>query len=242
MVEMLKGKSSNHFPKMSDSLSNGRNNIVACCAVIYLVSTQASGKYAKQLTFKSSMAKPNTSVPRLELIGAQMLSNLILNVKSSLTHDISETYRWLNSQTVLCWLENNGEWKQLVRKCVDQILDADIKCMYCPTGDNPADLGTRGTTATKLQENTKWWEGPEWLIQRENWPHQPQKLDSKEASEEIQKSTIIAGVDEVALGISNCMDICKYNSGLKLIKVTAWVLRFVENLMTKSTQKSTVLP
>ena len=66
------------------------SSIIACFAVIYLVITQASGKYAKQLTSKSRVAKPNTSVPRLELIGAQILTKLIQNVKSSLTHDVQK--------------------------------------------------------------------------------------------------------------------------------------------------------
>ena len=87
--------------------------------------------------------------------------------------NVSHTYGWLDSQTVLCRLENNGELKQFVRKRVDQILAAEVKWMYCPTECNPADLRTRGTTAAKLQHCEKWWEGPTWLTKRENWPTQP---------------------------------------------------------------------
>ena len=60
-----------------------------------------------------------------------MLTNVVNNVKSALGHDISETYRWLDSQRVLFWLHNKREWKQVVRKRVDQILESDMKWNYC---------------------------------------------------------------------------------------------------------------
>ena len=136
------------------------SSVAACCAVVYLKITQSTGTYVKQLTAKARVAKPNTSVPRLKLIGAQMLTKLIQNVKAALDLEVSQTFGWLDSQMVLFWLENKGEWKQFVRKRVDQILSIDAKWMYCPTEQNPSDLGTRGMTADKLQHCEKWWEGP----------------------------------------------------------------------------------
>ena len=162
------------------------SSIAACCAVVYLKITQSTGTYVKQLTAKARVAKPNTSVPRLELIGAQMLTKLIQNVKAALDLEVSQTFGWLDSQTVLFWLENKGEWKQFVRKRVDQILEIDAKWMYCPTEQNPSDLGTRGMTADKLQHCEKWWEGPTWLRTKENWPTQPHALASDEAKQEMR--------------------------------------------------------
>ena len=68
------------------------SSVAACCAVIYLKITQSTGTYVKQLTAKARVAKPNTSVPRLELISAQMLTKLIQNVKSASELDVSQTY------------------------------------------------------------------------------------------------------------------------------------------------------
>ena len=95
------------------------SNVVSCYAVIYFQIIQSSERYVKQLTAKSRVAKPNTTVPRLELIGAQMLTKLIVNVKAALNFDVEETFGWLDSHTALCWLDNEGEWKQFVRKRVD---------------------------------------------------------------------------------------------------------------------------
>ena len=217
------------------------SSVAACCAVIYLKITQSTGTYVKQLTAKARVAKPNTSVPRLELIGAQMLTKLIQNVKSVLELDVSQTYGWLDSQTVLCWLENNGEWKQFVRKRVDQILAAEVKWMYCPTEFNPADLGTRGTTAAKLQHCDKWWEGPTWLTKRENWPTQPQAIASEEAKAEMRQATAVIATTEVTLGISSFIDPRKYSSGKKLFRITAWIWRFVNKLKGRSLETAEAL-
>eukprot|EP00794_Sanderia_malayensis_P007378 gene7378-biopygen5953 len=217
------------------------SSIAACCAVIYLKITQSTGTYVKQLTAKARVAKPNTSVPRLELIGAQMLTKLIQNVKAALKVEVTQTYGWLDSQTVLCWLENKGEWKQFVRKRVDQILAADVKWMYCPTEDNPADMGTRGMTAVKLQHCGKWWNGPTWLTQREDWPMQPQALASEEVKGEMRLATVVIATTEVKLGISCCMDPKRYNCGMKLFRVTAWVLRFINKIRRRSLEKHETL-
>jgi hypothetical protein len=42
---------------------------------------------------------------------------------------------------------------------------------HCPTGDNPADLPTRGLTVAQLESATVWWHGPHWLVEEEHmWP------------------------------------------------------------------------
>eukprot|EP00794_Sanderia_malayensis_P006668 gene6668-biopygen5443 len=219
------------------------SSIKACCAVIYLLVQQKSGVQAKLLTAKSRVAKPNLSVPRLELIGAQMLTKLIQNVKSALTEDLNGIYGWLDSQTVLCWLQNKGEYKQFVRNRIDQILEEeDINWNYCPTNDNPADLGTRGTTLKKLQECEVWWNGPDWLIQREKWPQQPEHLENEAAQEERRNTTILTTTTTAEpVGITNCIDVSRCNSALKMIRITAWVLRFINKARKNATETSKIL-
>ena len=216
------------------------SSVKACCAVIYLVITQQSGVYAKQLTAKSRVAKPKMTVPRLELIGAQLLTKMMENVKSALTQEIAATYGWLDSQTVLCWLQNKSEYKQFVRTRIDQILGASITWKYCPTQDNPADLGTRGTTPEKLQENPNWWRGPEWLTKQKEWPDQPTHFKSLAEDEEKQQRTVITMTTEIeSIGI--IININRFNSAIKLFRVTAWVLRFINNTRRKSRKSSEIL-
>lgn len=48
-------------------------------------------------------------------------------------------------------------------------LTPDIEWRYCPTDQNPADLQTRGLTATQLKSSTLWKKGPAWLVHNK-WP------------------------------------------------------------------------
>ena len=218
------------------------SSVLACYAVIYLEITQSSGSYVKQLTAKSRVAKPNTTVPRLELIGAQMLTKLIVNVKAALNYNVEETFGWLDSQTALCWLDNEGEWKQFVRKRVGQILEVGILWRYCPIEDNPADVGIRGTTPERLQNCSKWWEGPEWLTRRHTWPQRPKTLNNGAVEEEKRRTTVITTTTDVARrGIGQSINVYKYTSCRKLFRITASVLRFVNNIKRKSQKKSAPL-
>jgi len=40
----------------------------------------------------------------------------------------------------------------------------EIQMVTEPTGDNTADLCTRGATPDELLENSLWWHGPKWLL------------------------------------------------------------------------------
>ena len=223
------------------------SNVVSCYAVIYFEIIQSSGRYVKQLTAKSRVAKPNTTVPRLELIGAQMLTKLIVNVKAALNFDVEETFGWLDSQTALCWLDNEGEWRHFVRKRVDQTLEAGILWRYCPypmeilsiLEDNQADIGTRGTTPERLQNFSKWWKGPEWLTRRHSWPQRPKTLNNGAVEEERRRTTVVTTTTDVARrGIGQSINVYKDTSGRKLFRITAWVLPFMNNIKRKFQKKS----
>ena len=43
---------------------------------------------------------------------------------------------------------------------------------HVQTGENPADLCTRGATPDELLENSLWWHGPRWLLSEDKaaWP------------------------------------------------------------------------
>ena len=66
--------------------------------------------------------------------------------------------------------------------------------------DNPADISSRGMTATQLKNNRAWFHGPSWLVEIENkWPT-PKHLTllSQECSEEMKvergKTSVIASL------------------------------------------------
>ena len=57
------------------------------------------------------------SIPRLELMSARLLAQLMHTVKNALQSQVKlDGVRfWLDSKTALSWIQNKGEWKQFVR-------------------------------------------------------------------------------------------------------------------------------
>ena len=57
----------------------------------------------------------NLTIPRLELIAAQMSANLAQNIKNTLNNEIVRNfYAWSESTVVLHWLKDKGEYKVFV--------------------------------------------------------------------------------------------------------------------------------
>ena len=90
------------------------------------------------------------SIPRLELLGACLMSQLVGTVKPILEAELGiqniETYYWVDSMAALCWIKNAKVWKQYVQNRVDQILKLSSKeeWHFCPGPLNPADFPSRG--------------------------------------------------------------------------------------------------
>ncbi|KAK3710518.1 hypothetical protein QZH41_000860, partial [Actinostola sp. cb2023] len=102
---------------------------------------------------------------------------------------------------------------------------------HCPGESNPADLGSRGVIATKLKQSQIWWEGPSWLAGTlTDWPATTVTNKTLETSEEEKKSTVLIVNVEKPVGIKEVVSIERYGGLRKLIRVTAWVKRFVYNL------------
>ena len=211
-------------------------SLKACAAAIYLQVTQPSETYVQLLTAKSRVSKPGLTVPRLELVAAQMLTKMMKQVQEALEDiKISEVHAWSDSKTVLCWLKNHGEWKQFVRLRVDQILqESNIKWHYVNTKDNPADIASRGMHIQQLTSNQLWWNGPPWINDQDSWPHLPEIEATEESEVEVRhKSTTAATVEVKPEGLEAVIDLQRYNSQHKVIRITAWIYRFINNARKK---------
>lgn len=95
-------------------------------------------------------------------MAAHILARLVQSVIDALCSLVGERS---DTITVLYWLANRGEWKQLVRHSVEEILKLTVrdKSKFSPGVDNTANVGSRNTLASELKTCGMWWSGPEWL-------------------------------------------------------------------------------
>ena len=111
---------------------------------------------------------------------------------------------------------------------------------FCPGKLNPTDIPSRGLKGQELVESKVWWNGPEFLYNTETeWPTSPEgvTMPDKDACTEMAKeplnishSLVNANVDCATADLNQIIDCCRYNSFGKLVRITAYVLRFVRNL------------
>ncbi|XP_044171892.1 uncharacterized protein LOC122956294 [Acropora millepora] len=171
---------------------------------------------------------------------AQLMDTIRVALQSQLK--IDGVKFWLDSKTALSWIQNKGEWKQFVRHRVNEILKLTAKedWAYCSTDENPADLGSRGVLASQLKENQLWWCGPSWLTGRpDGWPAMTEAYQTPESQVEEKKSTTVLLTEaERPTGIANVIDVNNHSTLQRLVQVTAWVKRFVNNLRASVTQGS----
>ncbi|XP_072389396.1 uncharacterized protein [Diabrotica undecimpunctata] len=197
-------------------------------ACIFIRSLDAQGNISCYLLCAKTRVAPLKhilTVPRLELSGALLLSELVDKVKQSLQINFDEIVYWCDSNIVLAWINTSPNLlKPFVANRISQIqsLTNSNSWRYINTQENPADLLSRGISPTALQNSDLWFHGPPWLLLSENlWPHQPFK---QVKIPELRSS--------VNLSVRICMNldiIYKISSLTKLQRIVAYILRFCKN-------------
>ena len=113
------------------------------------------------------------------------------------------------------------------------------KWRFCPGNMNPADIPSRGCSGKDLVESELWWSGPTFLREPSKlWPETPSTSAPNTTSEELVKHTPATkhSLATAALNrtlyenLEEIMDIERYGSKLKLLRVTAYVLKFLRLL------------
>ena len=118
-------------------------------------------------------------------------------------------------------------------------LSAKDEWRHCPGEDNPTDIGSRGVLGSKLKDEELWWKGPPSLTQEESsWPTSQVITSMPESQEEMKKTStvMIADVQDSA-SVAKVIDIERHGTLRKLLRVTTWVLRFVQNSKPRCAKK-----
>ena len=145
----------------------------AYAAVVYVKIETPCGITTSFVASKTRVAPVSKqTIPRLQLLSALLLANLITTVTDALKDDMptdSVTY-YTDSKVSLCWIKGvTKEWKPFVQNRVNTIrrLVPHDQWRFCPGEDNPADLPSRGVSPSDLVGSVMWRYGPQWLTEVE---------------------------------------------------------------------------
>lgn len=217
-------------------------------ACAYLKASDTNDHVVTSLIMAKSRVAPMKALtlPKLELMGAVVGTRMVKYLRTSWDTLSLSVVMWTDSTTVLNWIRGHlNKQNQFVRNRILEIttVTKPEDWIYCPGEDNPADLLTRGVSATTLRESRIWWRGPEWLPKpRSDWPTDPSRLKDACGEQMVppqpgDKVSQFAGVLLQTQGNSEpilCLE--RFSSLQKLLRITAQVFRFMERC--RRTQRS----
>ena len=205
-------------------------------AAVYIRTRDKQDNVSSQLVISKSRVAPikKVSLPRLELLTAVVNARLLKFVVGALPMKVARVVCWSDSMVALHWIKGqSSSWKPFVANRVAEVQSTwDPECWrYCGSKENPADLLTRGLSCSDMISSTLWWNGPQWMSSPcEPLPAQPEnEAATAKACEEKRTTHVYTAVVAEPL-----IDMSRYGTCLKLIRVSAYVLRAVKLFKTKS--------
>lgn len=200
-------------------------------AVVYLRAEHYSGEAAVHLLMSKTKVAPtrtHITIPKLELLGATLLSKLILHVGLCLQKSIvwDSIHCWTDSQIALAWISTPPHNLQTFEaNRVTQINASELPIVWhhIPGVYNPADCASRGLTASELVKHPLWWL-PSWLTHHpELWPISVSKLPPDIPGLRCHLVQNTVSIPDPSFLLE------RYSSLDKLIGVVAVILRFLHN-------------
>ncbi|KAL0810721.1 hypothetical protein ABMA28_010045 [Loxostege sticticalis] len=239
-IEDLKQLKSIQVPRCHSNLSNAVEREIhtfvdaserAYAAVVYWRVIDSNGNAHVSLIAAKARVAPLkiTSIPRLELQAAVIGSRLANTVITEYDIKPDRQYYWSDSKTVLAWLRAGPRsFKPYVAHRIAEIEETTnvTQWRWVPTSQNVADDATRNTPK-HFDASHRWFTGPSFLRGPvESWPQETEpklKIDTEEARVNLVKTNNISLRESLP-------DVNRFSSWLRLIRATALVLKFIDQL------------
>ena len=209
-------------------------------ATVYIRVEDKHGNVKVNLLLAKSKVAPLKvlSIPRLELSGAVLMTDLLeFAIKACDEIQIRNLYAFTDSTIVLDWLRTPPyELKVFEANRVVKILETltPQNWSHVKSKENPADLASRGCEPEKLINNDLWWHGPEWLkLPVEEWPKSNEPIPkTQEGLKELTNEPVVLVQTRKETWNQNFLD--SHSKLIRLIRVTAWIFRFIGNCRPKN--------
>ena len=137
---------------------------------------------------------------------------------------------------VLGWIKGKKKQPAFVENRL-QLIREDLTVIfeYTPTGHNPTDLPSRGRVPAAENENL-WWHGPDWLYSTTmatpfsiSVTSPGEKTSGSSGSDHrIECEAHVVQEEALPLG-SFDLDLTKFSSLTRMVRVTSWAKRFIDN-------------
>ena len=223
----------------------------AYAAVLYIKVETSCGNAVNFIASKTRVAPlDKQTIPRLELLSALLLANLVTTVSNALVQviHISAITCFTDSKVSLYWIKGlEKEWKPFVQNRTNEIrrLVPAQHWKFCPGKDNPADLPSRGMTPAELVTSNFWQHGPSWLVYPGSEPSDEEWIMPNEFLKEMKGKQCRSVVNLLAAckpcGISVVMNCESFSKLTRLLRVTAYVMRFCRLLKDKVQGEDVIL-
>eukprot|EP00731_Ephydatia_muelleri_P009508 Em0005g94a len=224
----------------------------AYAAVVYLRIQTTSGCSMRFIAAKSRVAPlQEQTIPRLELLGALLLSRLMVNIASALNSELTlnAPVCYTDSKVVLFWIQRcDKEWRQFVENRIREIrhLISVEAWRHCPGKDNPADLPSRGVDLSVIISDPLWLKGPDFLcdspihdnltLEEAVFNECMSELKAKDRPQLQEAYNFL-----VMRGPENLINCERFSNLRRLLRTTAYVLKFVKAMKIKARRSREVL-
>ncbi|XP_076301510.1 uncharacterized protein LOC143219381 [Lasioglossum baleicum] len=216
----------------------------AYAAVLYLRTKEEDEQWKVTLITAKSKVAPlkQVSLPRLELCAAHLLARLAQKTATTLEFTNTTMHLWSDSTVALGWIQAHpSRWKTYVANRVADIQRRvpEAQWHHVAGVENPADCASRGLSPSQLLHLSLWWTGPEFLQHTEHFAAtQP---DNHDQLPEERGPTVAAVNKSERNGEDNDI-LTRFSSYTKLLRVTAWCLRWLRRRRNTSPATTSTNP
>ncbi|KAL6734937.1 hypothetical protein Aduo_005424 [Ancylostoma duodenale] len=218
-----------------------------CAAVAYLICRPigTAQPYSNILMSESKLAPSGKiTTPRMELLACHMAAKLSQFLRKELAIRLNSIRFLSDSQIALYWIHSKKTLKTFVnnrvkyiRAVMDELVSEKIETRfyYVSTESNPADCATRGLNASEIVDHT-WWHGPGFILAPPiQWPnaHMDFTVDPPPLKDVEEEFRTVASSASLIEGYKSFVPFTRMTSYSKLVRVTAWCLKYLAKLLCR---------